>query len=212
MMLRSIVAIPVAAAMLGLGSAAQARWSGSFVDLGVSYTLTDTTLGSSTTHNYSLVVDTTGYTGPANGFLDSVNIKAWGGNNVSFSLTGAPGGSAAWASSSGPISNGSSSGCGGSDAGFACVEAITKGMFEVASGAPYSFFFQVTAATTDAFYASVDGVHVGAGYANAIGRGQSYGITSVEMIPEPQTYALMLAGLGLLAFMYRRRRGGPAIA
>ena len=34
---------------------------------------------------------------------------------------------------------------------------------------------------------------------------------AIAAIPEPETYALMLAGLGSLAFWKRRRAGGPAI-
>jgi hypothetical protein len=32
------------------------------------------------------------------------------------------------------------------------------------------------------------------------------GVHSIAAIPEPETYALMLAGLGLLGFVARRRR------
>ena len=37
-------------------------------------------------------------------------------------------------------------------------------------------------------------------------RGGSYSLTSVSAIPEPQTYALLLAGLGVIGFVARRRR------
>ena len=36
-------------------------------------------------------------------------------------------------------------------------------------------------------------------------RGQLIEVAAVTPIPEPQTYAMLLAGLGLLAFMTRRR-------
>jgi hypothetical protein len=32
------------------------------------------------------------------------------------------------------------------------------------------------------------------------------GVKAVQAIPEPETYALMLAGLGVVGFMARRRR------
>ncbi|MCV2353391.1 PEP-CTERM sorting domain-containing protein [Paucibacter sp. B2R-40] len=39
-------------------------------------------------------------------------------------------------------------------------------------------------------------------------QGQSYFTRTVVAVPEPESYALMLAGLGLLALRLRRRRGG----
>ncbi len=36
-----------------------------------------------------------------------------------------------------------------------------------------------------------------------------YALTSVTAVPEPSTYALMLAGLGVVAFIARRRRANP---
>ena len=178
--------------------------------MGVSYTLTDLTPGSSTTQTYSLVLNTAGYSHHADpSFLDSVNIKAWGAGSadMSFSLLSAPGGVGAWSGTEGPISNGGTSGCGSSGAGFACVEAVNKGVFNVDSGTSYEFRFQVTATDATSFLTSSAGAHVGAGYAGISGDGRSYGITSITApIPEPGTYVMMLAGLGLMGFVARRRR------
>ena len=193
-----------AAALLGFGSTAHAQlWSNSFTDRGVDYTLTFQSL-SGNVGTFNLSLDTTGYNQRSNGYLDSVNIKAWDGTDINFLLTSAPDGVSAWTGTEGPISGGSVSntGCRGNGAGFACVEARRKGVFDVASGDPYSFGFQVTA---DSFLSDPFGGHVGAGYANSLGRGAGYGITSVTMIPEPEIYAMMLAGLGLMGFVARRR-------
>lgn len=203
----------LAGLVLGTPSA-MAAWSYSFSDMGVNYTFADLTVGDALTHSYSLVLDTTGYTGPAGAYLDSVDIKAWDGTSISFALASAPNGTAAWGGTEGPISSGpaSNTGCGGSGSGFACVEASTKGIFDVASGAPYAFMFDVTAGNTGAFYATSAGAHIGAGYADFTGAGAGYGITSVTApVPEPETYMLLIAGLLVLGFMVRRA-GRPQLS
>ena len=203
----------VLGAFLGFGPAAHAQWSGSFTDMGVVYTLSDTTVGSSTIHTYILGLNTSGYTGPAGAFLDSVDIKAWGDNsgpsNVLTFTFSAPSGST-WSPTEGPVNNsGGSSGCKSGTSGFACIEADSKGVFSV--GPTYTFGFTVTAANAMDFFTSNIGPQVGAGYANSSGDGNGYGITSVTMIPEPEIYTMLLAGLGLMGFVARRRHHGSAV-
>lgn len=204
-MFRRILMVPLALAMLAFGSAAQAQiWNWSFQDMGVDYSLSFESL-SGNVGNFTLLVDTRGYNHHADpAYLDSVDIKAWGGTDISFDMLSVPTGSG-WSGTEGPISSGpaSSTGCGGSGAGFACVEATTKGVFNVDDG-PYTFRFAVTA---DSFNMAAAGSHVGAGYASALGAGSSYGITSVAApIPEPETYAMILAGLAFLGFQARRMK------
>ncbi len=43
-------------------------------------------------------------------------------------------------------------------------------------------------------------------HATAGGSSRYSGELTVAAVPEPETYALMLAGLGLVAYMARRRR------
>jgi hypothetical protein len=43
-------------------------------------------------------------------------------------------------------------------------------------------------------------------YADADYNDMVVGVKAVQAIPEPETYALMLAGLGVVGFMARRRR------
>jgi hypothetical protein len=38
------------------------------------------------------------------------------------------------------------------------------------------------------------------------GSNQDYLVASVSPVPEPETYAMLLAGLGLMGFTVRRRR------
>jgi hypothetical protein len=217
MSLRRFLTVPFTAVLIAFGSAAQAQiWTWSFTDLGVDYSLSFDSLASGV-GTYTLTLDTTGYNHHADpSYLDSVDIKAWGGTDISFALLSAPNGAGAWTPTEGPISSGpvANTGCGGSESGFACIEAQVKGVFNVDSGSAYTFRFAVTA---DSFHMASDGSHVGAGYAGADGRGASYGITSREApvtppIPEPETYAMLLAGLGLMAFVARRRQRNLAAA
>ena len=122
MRLRKSTLVLAAAALLGFGSTTHAAiWSGSFTDRGVDYTLTFESL-SGNVGTFDLTLDTTGYNQRSNGFLDSVDIKAWNGGSsaMSFVLTSAPNGTSAWTGTEGPISSGpvGNTGCGGSGAGF----------------------------------------------------------------------------------------------
>lgn len=197
----------VAAALGGFGSAAHAAWTATFNDLvnGVSGSLSDTGF-SGGAQNYTLIFDTTGYSGSAL-YLDSVDIKAFSGY-TSFTYT-ASAGTFLDPAGTGGINNGpaGSTGCSGANGGFACIEANVKGQSALAlnPGAIYTFTFAVFGATG----LNTTGVdaHVGAGYANASGTGP-YGITSqlTTPIPEPEIYAMMAAGIGLMAFIARRRK------
>lgn len=209
MNLRKLAVVAAGTALIGFGSDSRADlWNWSFTDMGVDYSLTFESL-SGNVGTFTLTLDTSGYDHHADpAYLDSVNIKAWDSTDISFALLSAPS-ATAWTSTEGPISSGlaSGTGCGGSGSGFACVEAATKGVYNVDNG-PYAFQFAVTA---DSFYKTSAGAHVGAGYASGLGAGASYGITSVTSpIPEPETYAMLLSGLMLLGFQALRKKEGRA--
>jgi hypothetical protein len=126
-MLRSLLAVPITTALLAFSSATQAQiWQWDFMDanLGVGYMLTfDSLSADGKVGTYTLTVDTSGYDKHADpSYLDSVDIKAWGGKDISFSLLSAPSGSA-WSPTEGPTT---ANGCKGGESGFACVEAVTK--------------------------------------------------------------------------------------
>ena len=54
--------------------------------------------------------------------------------------------------------------------------------------------------------APTDGILFHAQWSGAVDGAESFFIVSTPPIPEPETYAMMLAGLGLLGFVARRRR------
>lgn len=206
MKLRKLALVPIAAALVAFGSPAHATWTASFNDalaatpLGLSGTLSDLgVVGSG--EQYSLVLNTSGYSGGA-GYLNSVDIKAFS-NYDSFTFT-VPGGAWANPDGSGGISNGNVNGsCNGANGGFACI-AATVPRLTVPNGS-YTFTFNVVGAT-DLNTTGIN-AHVGAGFSNEDGSG-TYGILSqlTTPVPEPETYAMLLAGLGLMGFVARRRQ------
>jgi PEP-CTERM motif len=207
MRLRSLLLASAVSTLIGFGSAAHSQaWSRSFNETGVKFTLTFQS-PSGNVGRFDLTPDTTGYDQRSNGYLDSVRFKAWDSADRGFVLIRAPSGTGAWIGTEASISGipVSDAGCGGNDAGFACVEARRKGAFDVASGGPYRFPFQVAASGLPG---DAPDTHVGAGYANNPRGGAGAGTTSVSLHPEPETYALMLAGLGLMGFIARRRTSG----
>lgn len=205
--------VSVVGAFLGSVSAAHAHvWTGSFnVNYtGIDYTLSDLTEGSSATHAYSLLLDASDYDQHADPlFSDSATIRSSDGKITAFTLLGAPAVSD-WTFPSGRVSNGAKSGFGSINGGLPYAEASTKDLFD-ADSALYSSPIQVTVASAASSSSAAAGTHVGAVEENSLGARELYGITSVtKPTPEPKIYAMMLAGLGLMGFVARRRHQGLA--
>src|SRR5687768_17395276 len=121
-MLRKVLTVPFTAVLIAFGSAAQAQiWNWPFTDMGVKYSLSFDSLaagsGGYSVGTYTLRLNTEGYDQQPQSlsYLDSVDIKAWVGTDISFTLLSAPSGTGAWSPTEGPISGGGAvdAGCGG---------------------------------------------------------------------------------------------------
>jgi PEP-CTERM motif len=160
------------------------------------------------TYRVYLNVDTSGYTGGGS-FLDQIGLKV-SSSLISATLIGAPGGAAAWSLLAGGIN---AAGCSGSGSGFQCANSTLllndgKG---VAVGGSYAWAFDLTmnngSLFTDLIGTSVKGRFVDVG-GNKVGDL----VSETLPVPEPEIYAMMLAGLGMLGFMSRRQKRGQAAA
>jgi len=201
--------------MFMVGSA-QATWTGSFNDVvnGISGTLSDT--GSAGNHEFYTLDLNVGSSGAALGSrMTAVDIKAFSGY-TSFTFT-ASAGDGTWTNppGSGPISSNGSAGVDGcktiGPGGFACINSAPtfQPVLIIASGANYHFTFDVLGAT--GLDTTGSGAHVGAGFTQFDQTGNKTIVSQITTaVPEPETYAMLLAGLGLVGFSARRRMNSNA--
>lgn len=156
------------------------------------------------TYRVTLDVDTSGYTGGGS-FIDQVAVK------VSSSLFGAslvsgPGGASNWSISSGGIG---AYGCSGSGGGFECADGLILAGNTPVPGGTYSWVFDLTMTNgllfTGLLESSVKGRFVDAN-GRKVGALVSENVTLTSPVPEPEIYAMMGLGLGLLGWVGRRRK------
>ena len=167
------------------------------------------TTSTTETFQISLTVDADGYSGSLT-HIDQVGFEAVRGS-VSFlgaSLVSAPFGTASWEL---VLGNTTGNGCEDSSNGALCansVSVINNGVPVPTSGAgvDYSWIFDMTV-SSGGLETDADAAQVRARFAGPDGAKQLY-VGQLTLIPEPQTYALLLAGLVLLltSTATRRRR------
>lgn len=153
-----------------------------------------------------LDVDTTNYTGGGT-FLDSVGIQVSTTTPVLIdaTLTNAPGGIFNWTIVSLDIGV-NDTGCSGPGGGFICVEGFEKG---AALPGPFTFSFDVTVRNETPLFTDPLAAKVAARYVNASGARAGHLVEesiTLQVIPEAETYAMLLLGLALLGAQMARRR------
>lgn len=163
------------------------------------------------TYGITLQVDSSGYTGSGS-FLDQVAVKV-SNSFLSSTLVNAPGGLGNWSLISGGIN---ADGCSGSGAGFNCADSVTISGGAAVPGGIYSWVFDLTMNNSTMLFTGVDESSVKGRFVDVFGNKQGDLVSertslNVTPIPEPETYTMLLAGLGLMGFVARRRKQREAI-
>lgn len=166
------------------------------------------------TYLITLGLDTDGYSGSAS-FLDQVALKTFT-PVTDVSLVNATSGAGAWDLSLGGLSGG---GCNGHGGGSACLNSLDslnggKGLSLSSSNGEgiddYSWTFRVTVDNTKPYPSWAPEAIVLARLVDDNGaKAGPLGVgplnLAISPVPEPGTYAMMLAGLGMIGTVVRRR-------
>lgn len=144
-------------------------------------------------------------------FLDQVAING-SSSFVDTTLFDDPGGASAWSLLGGGMN---ARGCSGSGSGFECSNSLSLRLSNSSAGVSNSWWvFDVPTVNgeffTDFEESSVKGRFVDV-RGNKVGDRVSENVTLTSPNPEPEIYAMMLAGLGLMGYVARRRNSQGAV-
>lgn len=166
------------------------------------------TTSTTTTFEFTLIVDTSTFTGPADTYMQAVGMKV-SSNHISVVLVEAPGGVDKWTASLGSVSNASDSCSETAGAAFACADISTSEFSDFNKvGGTLVWRFQIgmgssalldgeDEASIKARYSTLAGVKVGPLLSESI---------TLTAAPEPSALALLGSGLLALGFIGRSRR------
>jgi len=170
---------------------------------GAVYTIDATQLAPND-YRFTLHIDGTGYTGGGI-YLGSLAFNVGDSSFTSFSLLSTPDGASNWNYVPGGLN---ASGCNSEGAPWACIESTAN------SGLGYDisllslhpddqYVFEMKGVTLTSAGVSLKAQYVDA---NNKKMGSLISLPVVSPIPEPETYAMLLAGLGLIGLSARHRK------
>ncbi|MBS0322339.1 MAG: PEP-CTERM sorting domain-containing protein [Proteobacteria bacterium] len=167
--------------------------------------MTYTTIG---TNNYQFILNLnlTNYSGGGK-YLNSLAFEV-GSSVTSFSILSTPDGVSNWNYVQGGLN---ANGCNGNGAGFACMyDTTVHGAAQGFQFNPQTYQFKFDMGGSP--LTPSGGVEIKAMYEDLSGKKVGSLVsapvtpTAVAAIPEPETYAMMLTGLGVLGEIARRRK------
>ena len=199
---KQIISLARAAILVGamgvMGSQAMALT----VD-GAVYTI-DTSLLAPNDYQFTLHINETGYTGGGL-YLGSLAFNVGDSSFTSFTLLSTPDGVSNWTYIPGGLN---SSGCNSTGTPWACIQdnansGLGYSISPLSTHSDDQYVFEFKGVTlTNA------GVSLKAQYVDGNNNkmGSLISLPIISPVPEPETYAMLLVGLGLIGLMARRRR------
>ena len=173
---------------------------------GAVYTM-DSSLLAPNDYQFTLHINETGYTGGGL-YLGSLAFNVEGNSSfTSFTLLSSPDGLGMgnWTYVPGGLD---ASGCNGSGTPWACIQSTANSglgydISNLSAHADDQYVFEFKGVTLTSAGVSLKAQYVDA---NNNKMGSLISLPVVSPVPEPETYAMLLAGLGLIGFTARRRR------
>ena len=199
-------ALALAGLVFSTGSAVAALPPTSLSVDGAVYTMTDTQVGTNA-YKFTLNIDLANYTGGGS-FLNSLAFQVNDNSTfTNFSLLSTPDGTSNWNIVPGGLSAG---GCNGTGAPWMCIMNTSNsgkgyGITPLASHTFDQYVFEFDGVTLTSAGVELKANYVDS-FGNKVGSLISAPITPVSAVPEPQAYAMLLAGLCLIGFIVYRRK------
>ena len=170
---------------------------------GAVYTI-DSSMLAPNDYQFTLHINETGYTGGGL-YLGSLAFNVGDSNFTSFTLLSSPDGVSNWTYVPGGLN---ASGCNSTGTPWACIQSTSNSglgynISNLSAHADDQYVFEFKGVTLTSAGVSLKAQYVDA---NNNKMGSLISLPVVSPVPEPETYAMLLVGLGLIGFTARRRK------